>query len=103
MAKKDREIDYINEQLTGLTKEYQELLEIKVCNCRFILRLKYREKGPGFWQTILSENFSLTHFFNFFPLVTAQNKFYANITPLRYRNFQQFQMELFAESITTPA
>jgi len=30
MAKKDREIDFINEQLTGLTKEYQELLEIKV-------------------------------------------------------------------------
>jgi len=30
MAKKDREMDYINDQLTGLTKEYQELLEIKV-------------------------------------------------------------------------
>ena len=30
MAKKDRELDFTNEQLTNLTKEYQELLEIKV-------------------------------------------------------------------------
>ena len=28
------------------------------------------------------------------PLVTAQNKFYANITPLKYSNFQQFKIEL---------
>ena len=30
MAKKDHEIDFLNEQLTGLTKEYEELLEIKI-------------------------------------------------------------------------
>lgn len=30
MAKKDHEIDFLNEQLTALTKEYEELLEIKI-------------------------------------------------------------------------
>ena len=30
MARKDYEIDYLNEQLTNLTQEYQELLEIKI-------------------------------------------------------------------------
>ena len=30
MARKDHEIDYLNDQLTSLTKEYQELLEIKI-------------------------------------------------------------------------
>ena len=30
MAKKDHEIDFFNEQLTQLTQEYQELLEIKI-------------------------------------------------------------------------
>ena len=30
MAKKDHEIDFLNEQLTTLTKEYEELLEIKI-------------------------------------------------------------------------
>ena len=30
MAKKDHEIDFLNEQYTALTQEYQELLEIKI-------------------------------------------------------------------------
>ena len=30
MAKKDHEIDFLNEQHTALTQEYQELLEIKI-------------------------------------------------------------------------
>merc|ERR1719438_320691 len=30
MAKKDHEIDFLNEQITQLTQEYQELLEIKI-------------------------------------------------------------------------
>jgi len=30
MAKKDHEIDFLNEQLTALTREYEELLEIKI-------------------------------------------------------------------------
>merc|ERR1719369_1602158 len=30
MAKKDHEVDFLNEQLTQLTQEYQELLEIKI-------------------------------------------------------------------------
>ena len=30
MAKKDHEIDFLNEQHTALTREYQELLEIKI-------------------------------------------------------------------------
>ena len=30
IARKDHEIDYLNEQLNSLTKEYQELLEIKI-------------------------------------------------------------------------
>jgi hypothetical protein len=30
MAKKDHEIDFLNEQHTSLTQEYQELLEIKI-------------------------------------------------------------------------
>jgi len=30
MAKKDHELDYLNEQLNSLTKEYEELLEIKI-------------------------------------------------------------------------
>jgi len=30
MARKDHEIEYLNEQLNNLTKEYQELLEIKI-------------------------------------------------------------------------
>ena len=30
MAKKDHEIDFLNEQHTVLTQEYQELLEIKI-------------------------------------------------------------------------
>ena len=30
MAKKDHEIDFLNEQQMTLTKEYQELLEIKI-------------------------------------------------------------------------
>merc|ERR1719228_1390018 len=30
MAKKDHEIDFLNDQHTALTQEYQELLEIKI-------------------------------------------------------------------------
>ena len=30
IARKDHDIDYLNEQLNSLTKEYQELLEIKI-------------------------------------------------------------------------
>ena len=30
MARKDHEIDYLNEQLTNLTQEYEKLLEIKI-------------------------------------------------------------------------
>ena len=30
MAKKNHEIDFLNEQHTALTQEYQELLEIKI-------------------------------------------------------------------------
>ena len=30
MAKKDHEIDYLNEQISTNTKEYEELLEVKI-------------------------------------------------------------------------
>jgi hypothetical protein len=30
MAQKDTEIQYLNDQMTSLTQEYQELLEIKI-------------------------------------------------------------------------
>ena len=67
-----------------------------------------RDKGPVLWQTILDENFPETrflipppHLLINFPLVTAQNKFYANITPQKYPNFQQFQKEII-RWITAP-
>ena len=65
---------------------------------------KSNDIGTGLWQKNLSDNFptdlvpstppppSSVHIH--FPSVIPQNKFYANNTPLKYQNFQQFQMEL---------
>ena len=53
-----------------------------------------------------NQNFPTTHFLlplclTHFHFVTAQNIFYANNTPIKYPNFQQFLMELICR-ITAP-
>ena len=66
------------------------------------------EKGQGYWQTILIENFPITPFLllppsllTHFLLVTPEEKFDVNITLLKHPNFQQFQIELICW-ITAP-
>ena len=52
---------------------------------------------------ILTNNLTTTSFSSVlihFPLVTEQNKFFANTTPQRHPNFKQFQMELIGRNIT---
>ena len=52
MAVKDREIDDLNQQLVDLTKEYEELSEIKVPTNNNIFPDNLKKNISGFWSNL---------------------------------------------------